>query len=125
MPDGSLAKLIRKKNLKFKYPTVYFSMVISLEVESKRIIETTTHEWAQMNGVHRQIKDLQLIESETIVSIYKVSKNNPKDVLLTELEKILIIAQERARYNNMNEEDYDFLMDINVDIIKTLPTMNL
>ncbi len=75
------------KKEEFKDPTVYFSMVISSEVEPKEIIERTTHEWAHMNGVHLQIKDLQFIESETVMSIYKVSKNNPKDVQLAELEK--------------------------------------
>ncbi len=72
-----------------------------------------------------QIKDLQFIESETAVSIYKVSKNDPKDVLPAELEKFLIMTQERARYLNMNEEGYNSSMDIGVDIGKTLPTMNL
>ncbi len=69
-------------------------MVISSEeVEPKEIIERTTHEeWSRMNGMHPQIKDLQFIESETVVSIYKVSKNNPKDVLLAELEKILTMT---------------------------------
>jgi hypothetical protein len=100
-------------------------MVISSEVEPKEIIERTTHEWACMNGVRLQFKDLQFIESEKVVSIYNVSKNNPKDVLMAELEKIRIMTQERARYLNMNEEDYDFLMDIDIDIGNTLPTMNL
>jgi hypothetical protein len=62
-------------------------MVISSEIEPKELIEWTTHEWAGMNGVRFQIKNLQFIESETVVNIYKVSKNNPKDVLLAELEK--------------------------------------
>ncbi len=65
------------------------------------------------------------MESETVVSIYKVLKNTPKDVILKELEKILIITQEKARDDNMDLEDYDFSMDINVDIGTTLPTMNL
>jgi hypothetical protein len=100
-------------------------MVISSEVEPNKIIKCTAHEWLRMNGVQLQIKDLQFMESETIVSICKVSKNTPKDVILKELEKILIMTQEKARDDNMNLEDYDFSMDIDVDIGRTLPTMNL
>ncbi len=100
-------------------------MIILSEVEPKEIIEPTTHEWLRMNGTRLQIKDLQFMESETIVSIYKVSKNNPKDMILKELEKILIMTQEKARDDNMDVEDYDSSMDIDVDIGKTLPTMNL
>jgi hypothetical protein len=100
-------------------------MVILPEVEPKEIIECTTHEWSCMNITRLQIKDLQFMESETVVSIYKVLKNNPKDVILKELEKILIMTQEKARDDNMDVEDYDFSMDIDVDIGKTLPTMNL
>ncbi len=76
---------------------VYFSMVIQSEVKPKEIIQCTKHEWAKMHGVRIQIKDLQFIESETVVSICKVLKNTPKDVLLAELEKNLIMTQEKAR----------------------------
>ena len=58
-----------------------------------------THEWTRMNGVRLQIKDLQFIESETVVSIYKISKNNSKDVLLAEVEKILITTQGMVQVN--------------------------
>ncbi len=100
-------------------------MVILSEAEPPKIIECTTHEWLRTNGMRLQIKDLQFMESETVVSIYKVSKKNPKDVILKELEKILLMTQEKARDDNMDVEDYDFSMDIDVDIGKTLPTMNL
>ncbi len=125
--DGDSGRQSHKANKKeeFKDPTVYFSMVILSEVEPKEIIEHTTHEWSRMNGMRLQIKDLQFIESETVVSIYKVSKNTPKDVLLAELEKILTMTQERARDDNMDEGDFDFSMDIDVDFGKTLPPMNL
>jgi hypothetical protein len=100
-------------------------MVILSKVEPKEIIERTTHEWSRMNGMRLQIKDVQSIESETMVSIYKVLKNTPKDVLLVELEKILIMTQERARDDNMDEGDFNFLMDIDVNFGKNLPLMNL
>jgi hypothetical protein len=86
--DGASGRQTRKANKKEEYkdPTVYFSMVISSEVEPNKIIECTAHEWSRMNGVQLQIKDLQFMESETVVSIYKVSKNTPKDMILKELE---------------------------------------
>jgi hypothetical protein len=35
------------------------------------------------------------------------------------------MTREKARDNNMDLEDYDFSMDIDIDIGTTLPTMNL
>ena len=49
-------------------------MFVSSETPPKDIIDRTTHEWARMNGVRLQIKELQFVDSETVVSIYKVSK---------------------------------------------------
>jgi hypothetical protein len=65
------------------------------------------------------------MESKTIVSIYKVSKNTPKNVILKELEQILLMTQAKARDDNLDHEDYDFLMDIDVEFGRTLPDMNL
>jgi hypothetical protein len=113
------------KKEEFKDPTEYFSMVISSEVAPKEIIECTTHEWARMNGVRLQIKELQFVESETMVTFYKVSKLTPKDVLLAELKKILHMAQARAREEELEEDLYDFLMDMDVAIGETIPDMTL
>jgi hypothetical protein len=117
----------RKSNQKeeFKDPTVYFSMIILSEVAPKEIVERTTHEWARMNGVRLQIKELQFVESETVVIFYKVSKLTPKDVLLAELKKILHMAQARAREEDLEEDLYDFLMDMDVAIGETIPDMTL
>ncbi len=65
------------------------------------------------------------MESETVVSIYKVLKNTPKNVILKELEQILLMTQAKARDDNLDQEDYDFLMDIDVEFGRTLPDMNL
>jgi hypothetical protein len=71
--EGDSVRQSRKANKKeeFKDPTVYFSMVISSEVNPTEIIERTTHEWSCLNRARLQIKDLQFMESETVVSIYK------------------------------------------------------
>ncbi len=62
-----------KKKEEYKDPTVYFSMVVSSEVEPVEIIERVTHEWAGLNGTRLQVKDLQFVDSEMFVSIFKVS----------------------------------------------------
>jgi hypothetical protein len=125
--DGDSGRQSRKANKKeeFRDPTVYFSMAILSKVDPKEIIECTAHEWSRINGMRLQIKNLQFMESETIVSIYKVLKNTPKDVILKELERILIMTQEKAKDNSIEVEVHDFSMDIDIDIGKTLPTMNL
>ncbi len=72
-------------------------MFISSEVDPKEILKRMTHEWAHMNGARLQIKELQFVDSETVVRIYKVSKLTHKEVILAELKKILTMAQDKAR----------------------------
>ena len=63
-----------------------------------------------MNGFRLQIKELQFVDSETVNSIYNVSKLTPKEVILEELKRILIMAQEKAREDNLDLERYDFTL---------------
>ena len=100
-------------------------MFVSSETPPKDIIDRTTHEWARVNGVRLQIKELQFVDSETVVSIYKVSKLTPKDVILEELKKILLMAQEKARKDDLEPELYDFLLDLDVGDTLVLPAMTL
>jgi hypothetical protein len=46
-------------------------------------------------------------------------------MILKELEQILLMTQAKARDDNLDQEDYDFLMDIDVEFRTTLPDMNL
>jgi hypothetical protein len=78
-----------------------------------------------MNGARLQIKELQFIDSETVVSFYKVSKLTPKEVLLTELRKILLAAQERAKEDNLDPDAYDFTLDLDLEETDSLPKMTL
>ncbi len=64
------------------------------------------------------------MDGKTVVMFYKVSKLTPKNVLLAELKKILM-AQNRAREDALEEDLYNFLMDIDVAIGETLPEMTL
>jgi hypothetical protein len=58
---------------------------------------------------------LLYLESETIVSIFKVSTASNKDAILVELKKILTNASKTL----------DFSLKLEVLIGKTLPLMNL
>ncbi len=106
-------------------PTVYFSMVVSSGVPPQEIIDRTTHKWARANGTRLQIKDLQYIDSEMVVIVFKVSTQVPKPVILAEFKKILTSAQQMARDDYMDKENYDFKMELDVAIGETLPPMNL
>jgi hypothetical protein len=100
-------------------------MIISSEVNPKEIIKCTTHEWARTNRQQIQIEELQFVDSETVATLYKVSKLSPKDVLLAELKKILHMAQAKAREYDLNEDLYNILMDMDVAIGETMPDMTL
>ncbi len=78
--DDTGGRNTRKSNKKeeFKDPMVYFLIIVLSEVAPKEIIERTTHEWASLNGVRLQVKELQFVESETMVTFYKVSKLIPR-----------------------------------------------
>ena len=122
--DGRKSRKSNKKE-EFQNPTVYFSMIVSSDVDPKEIIDRTTHEWSRMNGARLQIKELQFIDSETVVSFYKVSKLTPKEVLLTELRKILLAAQERAKDDSLDPDTYDFILDLDLEETDSLPKMTL
>ena len=123
--DGGRNSRKTNKKEEFQDPTVYFSMFVSSETPPKEILDRTTHEWARMNGVRLQIKELQFVDSKTVVSLYKVSKLTPRDVILEELKKILLLAQEKARADNLDHERYDFLLDLDVEDHSSLPAVTL
>jgi hypothetical protein len=100
-------------------------MVVSSKVEPKEIIERNIHEWARLNGTHLQVKDLQFVDSETVVSIFKVSITMNKEVIHAELKRILLNAQAKAQIEFMDQEKNDLSMDADVEIGKSLPEFNL
>ncbi len=121
--DDKLVNKTRKKN--FKILQSMFLMIISSEVEPKEIIECISHERAWMNGVRLQIKELQSCDSETVVTFYNALKLTPKDVILAKLTKTLIKAQNMAKEDGLEDDLWDFSMEIDVLIGKTLPDMPL
>ncbi len=100
-------------------------MVVSCKVEPREIIECVTQEWARLNGTRLQVKDLQFVDSETVVSIFKVSTITKKDVIHAELKRILLKAQTKAQIEYLDQEKFDFSMGIDVAIGKLLPVFNL
>jgi hypothetical protein len=78
-----------KKEDEYHDLTVYFSMMVSSEVDPQEIIERTNHKWARANGTQLQIKDLQYVDSKMVVTIFKVSTQIPKPVVLADFRKIL------------------------------------
>jgi hypothetical protein len=118
-------KSCKTKKDEFCDPIVWFSMVISSESPPQEIIDRVTHEWLRHNGTHLHIKDLQSIDSETVVTFFKVSMLTPKEVLLAELTKILHEAQKRAHDDLLDTTTYDFSLDEGIKMGVLLPPMNL
>jgi hypothetical protein len=100
-------------------------MVVSSEVQPQEIIDQVTHQWAHLNSTRLQIKDLQSIESERVVTFFKVSTMTPKEVILVELTKILLEAQRRASDDLLDTSIYDFFMNDGIEIGQSLLSMNL
>ena len=124
--DQNQSRKSRKpKKDEFKDPTVYFSMVVSTAVRPQELLDRITHEWARTGGNRLQIKDLQTIESETVVTFFRVSTLTPKAVILAELRMILLQAQKRASADDLDSSDYDFTLDEDIEPGESLPPMNL
>ncbi len=70
------------------------------------------------------MKDLQFVDSKTVVSIFKVSTATRKEVIHAELKRILHNAQAMANLQYMDNKKFDFSMDINVPIGESLPAFN-
>jgi len=115
----------KPKKEEFRDPAVYFSMIVSTEVRPQELIDRVSHEWARSGGNRLQIKDLQTIESMTVVSIFRVSTLTPKAVLLSELRTILLQAQQRASEDTIDTSPFDFTLDEGIELGKSLPPMNL
>jgi hypothetical protein len=115
----------KNKKDEFCGPVVWFSMVNFLRSSTARDHWPSAHEWACLNGTGLQIKDLQSIESATVVTFFKVSMLTPKEVILAEFTKILLEAQRRASNDLLDTSIYDFFMDGGIELGQSLLLMNL
>jgi hypothetical protein len=100
-------------------------MVVLTSILPGEIIKRITHEWARIGGVRIAIKDLQNLDSKTVVSICNVSAATDKRVILAELKCILSSAQAKADAKGIGFNKYDFSMEMDIMIGETLPEMNL
>jgi hypothetical protein len=115
----------KNKKEEFHNPMVYFSMVISLEVQLQEILDRASHEWMRLNGTCLQIKELQSDKSKTVVTFFKVSTLTPKAILLAELKKILLKVQQKASEYSLDTSVFHFTLDEGVEMGELLPPMNL
>jgi hypothetical protein len=106
-------------------PTVYFSMVVSTKVRPQEIIDRVAHEWAHLNGSHLQVKDLQSISSEMVVTFFKMSTATPKHVILAKLKRILLETQKRMQNDLLNNTTYNFMLNKGILDGTSLPEINL
>jgi hypothetical protein len=123
--QDSEQKSRKVKKDEFRDATVYFSLVVSSDVKPQETVKRVTHEWTRLNGTRLQIKDLQSINSETVVTFFKFLTLTPKKVILAELKRILGAAQSRALSDLSDPLAFDFLGDEGVGIGENLPPMNL
>jgi hypothetical protein len=116
----------RKSNKEeFQDPTLYFSMVLSSKVRPQLIIDRITHEWVHLNGSHLQVKDLQSISIEMVITFFKMSTANPKYVILAELKRILLKVQRRVQDDLLNTTMYNFMLNEGILDDASLPETNL
>jgi hypothetical protein len=59
--DNDKGKKSSKKKEEYHHPTVYFSLVVSSDVDPKEIIKRCLHEWMCSGGTKMSIKDLQIL----------------------------------------------------------------
>jgi hypothetical protein len=85
-----------KKELECKDPTVYFNLIIFPDVDPTKIIAQTTYKWTCINRQHMQIKDLQDVASEMVVTFFKLSTETSKAVILAKLSKMMATTQTMA-----------------------------
>ncbi len=123
--DKDKGKKFSKKKEEYCHPTVYFPLDVSSAVDPKEIIERCLHEWMHIGGTRMNIKDLQDINSKTVVTLFKVSMSTRKGVILAELKKILTKVQMLVQDKSGDITKYYFSMEMDMVIGKTLLAFNL
>jgi hypothetical protein len=115
-----------KKEPKYIDPTVYFNLVISLDVEPAEIITPTSYEWTWMNGQCIKIKELQDLASKTVVSFFKLSTETAKSVIIAKFKKIQNKTRTVAaeNYNNLRYK-FNWSMEPVVPLDQELPIFTL
>jgi hypothetical protein len=92
-----------KNKEEFHYPMVYFTMMIATDPDPEELILRVIHEWHKMGGVHLQIKEVQIFESETILLLFNIFTATNKKILLVEIHEILTAAQSQIQEQDPTE----------------------
>jgi hypothetical protein len=120
--DKEGKKSSRKKE-DVHHPTVYFSIIVSSLVEPQKNIKRCAREWTRNGGLRMNVKELQDICTDTVVSMFRISTATAKEVILGVLEMILTKAQTLAQEEDLTKFDFSFYP--NVDSNEMLPAINL
>jgi hypothetical protein len=112
-----------KKKEEVRHPTVYFSIIVSSSVDPKKIINRCAHEWTRNGETRMNIKELQDICTETVVSMFRISTATPKECILGELKMILTKAQSLAQEEDPTKFDLSIYPEEGEN--ETLPAFNL
>jgi hypothetical protein len=112
-----------KKKEEVHHPTVYFSIIVSSLVDPKKIIDRCAHEWTRNGGTRMNIKELQDICTDRVVSMFWVSTATLKKCILGELKMILTKAQSLAQEEDPTKFDFSIYPEVGEN--KMLPATNI
>jgi hypothetical protein len=81
-----------KKGDEFKDPTVYFTMAVATDEDPAEVMDRVRQEWGRIGGKMLRVKELQSFDSKTIISLFNISTQVPKKIILEEFRAILVAA---------------------------------
>ena len=68
----------KKDKEEFRDPIVYFPLEIATDKEPEDLLSRIIHEWQRCGGIPLWIKELQSLESDTILAFYNIFTAIPK-----------------------------------------------
>ena len=68
----------KKDKEEFRDPIVYFPLEIATDKEPEDLLSRIIHEWQRRGGIPLWIKELQSLESDTILAFYNIFTTTPK-----------------------------------------------
>ncbi len=96
-----------KEGDEFKDPIVYFTMAVTTDKDAAEVMDRICQEWGRIGGKMLRVKGLQSLDSETIISLFNVSIQVPKKIILEEFRAILVAAQEEAKEHEIMGYEWD------------------
>jgi hypothetical protein len=96
-----------KEGDEFKDPTVYFTMAVTTDEDPAEVMDRVRQEWGRIGGKMLRVKELQLFGSKTIISLFNISTQVLKKIILEEFRVILVAAQEEANEHEITDYEWD------------------